>query len=402
MSSRIKRLYSTLPCFSESRAYAYINIDNLKANYRQLTKDISARPICVLKADAYGHGAGECAKALYLEGCDFFAVSSAEEAIDIRTSLRNISGSESADILILGYTPQELAPMLSENNITQSGISLEYCKQLSESASAAGVEVKIHIALDTGMNRIGLCAHTDSEIREAIDNICLIFGMQGLDVCGMFSHFSDADSYPDNTTKLQFDRFIQVKEGLSEKGHDIGFCHICNSAASLRYPEFHLDGIRLGISLYGYPAESGCRHDLLPVMRLEAIISHIHKMTAGECLGYGGDYVAESDRLIATLPIGYADGFIREYKDSLVTVIHANKIYKAHLVGRICMDQCMVDVTDIPNVDIRDRVILFGLNNRQLTVMSHRANSFEYQALCLISSRIPRIYTGGDKNESGI
>lgn len=400
MSSLIKRLYSTLPCFNESRAYAYINIDNLKNNYRQLTKDISARPICVLKADAYGHGAGECAKALYLEGCDFFAVSSAEEAIDIRTSLCNINGSENADILILGYTPPKLAPLLSKSNITQSGISLEYCKELSESASTAGVQVKIHIALDTGMNRIGLCAHGDSEINAAIDNICLIFGMHGLQVCGMFSHFSNADSYPDNTTQLQFDRFMRVKDELNKKGHDTGFCHICNSAASARYPHFHLDGIRLGISLYGYPAEMHDKRELLPVMRLEAIISHIHKMMAGEHLGYGGDYVASSDRIIATLPIGYADGFIREYKNSTVTVIHDSTPYKAHLVGRICMDQCMVDVTDIPNVSVCDRVVLFGDDQYQLSDMSHRAKSFEYQALCLISSRIPRIYTGGDENES--
>ena len=400
MKARRKRLYSTLPCFDNSKACAYVNLNNLCENYRRLCAVAGgARPICVIKADAYGHGAAECSKALFGVGCDFFAVSSIEEAIDVRRALATLGErGERADILILGYTLPSLAKYLSEYNITQSGISFEYCRELNSYAECSGVRVKIHIALDTGMNRVGFCAQSDSDIDETVQSICRVKNFSNLDVWGMFSHFSRAD-YPmseenvdGSYTRLQFERFIRVRDGLEAVGEKIGFCHICNSAATLHFPQYHLDGVRLGIALYGYQPSEHFDFPLLPVMRLETLISHIHVLKAGERLGYGGDYVSDTDRIIATLPIGYADGYIRAYKHSPVDISTCVGTQRAHLVGRICMDQCMVDITNISCARVGDRVTMLGLDNLTLRLLAKKADSSEYEALCIISSRIPRIY----------
>ena len=400
MKAKKKRLYSTLPCFDNSKACAYVDLNNLCENYRRLCSVAKgARPICVIKADAYGHGAAECSKALFSVGCDFFAVSSIEEAIDVRRALAALGeGGERADILILGYTPPSLAKYLSEYNITQSGISFEYCRELNSYAEGDNVRVKLHVALDTGMNRIGFCAQSDSDIDETIKSICLVKSFKNLEVWGMFSHFSRAD-YPmceedclDSYTHLQFERFIRVRDDLKDRGAEIGFCHICNSAATLHFEKYHLDGVRLGIALYGYQPSEHFDFPLLPVMRLETLISHIHTLKAGERLGYGGDYIAGTDRIIATLPIGYADGYIRAYKGSYVDIATCVGTQRADLVGRICMDQCMVDITNISCARVGDRVTMLGLDNETLRLLAKKADSSEYEALCIISSRIPRIY----------
>ena len=400
MKANKKRLYSTLPCFDNSKACAYVDLNNLCENYKRLCSVSSgARHICVIKADAYGHGAAECSKALFLSGCDFFAVSSIEEAIDVRHALATFGArGESADIMILGYTPPSLAKYLSDYNITQSGISFEYCRELNSYAESDNVCVKLHIALDTGMNRVGFCAQNDSDITETIENICTVKGFSNLDTWGMFSHFARAD-YPmceedtdGSYTALQFKRFCRVRNGLEDEGCGIKFCHICNSAATLHFPKYHLDGVRLGIALYGYQPSEHFDFPLLPVMRLETLISHIHTLKAGERLGYGGDYIADTDKIIATLPIGYADGYIRAYKNSPVDIFTCVGTQRANLVGRICMDQCMVDITNVSCARVGDRVTMLGLDNTTLRLLANKANSSEYEALCIISSRIPRIY----------
>lgn len=399
-----KRLYSTLPCLENSKACAYIDLDNLCENFKKLSSRIgSALPICVIKADAYGHGAGECAKALFGEGCTFFAVSSIEEAMDVRAALSTVEKKNNrANILILGYTPPSLAKYLYEYEITQTGISYDYCRELNEAAMSCGARVKIHIALDTGMNRVGFPAQNDADINDTIDNICLVSTYKNLDITGIFSHFSRADyplyeeALPGSYTTLQAQRFKKVTSGLGDRGIDVGMCHICNSAGALHFFDYHYDAVRLGIALYGYAPSEHFDISLLPVLKLETVISHIHTLKAGDRLGYGGDYICGTDRLIATLPIGYADGYLRAYRESNVTIYTSDKAQSAPLVGRICMDQCMVDITDIEGVKVGDKVIMLGEDNKTLSNLAKKANSSEYEALCIISSRIPRIYTRGE------
>lgn len=401
----VKRLYSSLPCFERSKACAYINLENLKHNYNILTNNLSCRPICVIKADAYGHGGGECAKALYTAGCDFFAVSSIEEAVDVRIALFDIEEKKRpADILILGYTPPMFAKYLAEYNIIQSGVSFEYCTELEKNAKEDNVNVKIHIAIDTGMNRIGFPAQNDLDIMTTIDNICLIKSFSNISINGVFTHFANADGNPhENYTPLQFERFLKIKNALENKGINGLFYHACNSAAAIRYPKYHLDGVRFGIALYGYdPSEYVTKDGLLPVMRLETVISHIHILKKGDALGYGCDYIAEDDMSIATLPIGYADGYVRGYKGSYVTVYTESGKYKARIIGRICMDQCMIDISLIKDARVHDKVVLMGDSKEHLTKLAENAGSFEYEALCLISSRVPRIYRSDAENESNV
>ncbi len=395
-----KRLYSTLPCLEKSKACAYVNLDNLCENYRNLNAVIGdAMPICVIKADAYGHGAGECAKALFLEGCNFFAVSSIEEAMDLRASLSTVEKKNNrADILILGYTPPTLARYLSEYEITQTGISYDYCRALSLAAESDGVKVKIHIGLDTGMNRVGFPAQSDSDISTTVDNICLISSNKYLEITGMFSHFSKADysydeeSLPNSYTNLQAQRFKKVITELESRGVNIGICHICNSAGALHFQGHYHNAVRLGIALYGYPPSEYFDFPLLPVLKIETVISHIHTLKAGELLGYGGEFSSDTDRIIATLPIGYADGYLRAYRESEVTIYSGGISHTAKLVGRICMDQCMVDITHIESAQVGDRVIMLGENQKTLINLAGKANTNWYESLCLISSRIPRVY----------
>ena len=320
------RLYSTLPSVENPKNIAWINLDNLKNNYKKLASYTpDARHICVIKADAYGHGANECAKALLSAGCDFFAVSSIEEATSLRLFLRTVTPIENEpDILILGFTPVEYAPRLSELNIIQAGVSFGYCVSLAESAKLFGVVVKMHIKLDTGMNRVGFVSHSDTQAKNVARDILELKKLKNIEITGMFSHFAKSDEDETgasfNHTDRQYARFMAVKNSLVELGVDPGFCHICNSAGNTKYPEYKLDGVRLGIMLYGYNPIENMEVCLEPVMELQSLISHIHTMEAGEELGYGGTYIAESRRKIATIPIGYADGFFRMYKGSTVQI----------------------------------------------------------------------------------
>ena len=397
------RLYSTLPRVDNPKNIAWINLDNLKNNYEKLVSVTpSARHICVIKADAYGHGANECAEALLSCGCDFFAVSSIEEATSLRLFLRTITDTtDEPDILILGFTPVEYASELSKLNIIQAGISFEYCVSLAEAAKLAGACVNVHIKLDTGMNRVGFVCHNDIQADSVANDIIEISKLKNLNICGMFSHFAKSDEdesgAPLNHTDRQYSRYMTVKDRLEEKGFDIGFCHICNSAGNTKYPHYQLDGVRLGIMLYGYNPIENMDFELEPVMELQSLISHVHTMEAGEELGYGGTYIADTKRRIATIPIGYADGFFRMYRGSTVQIKTRSGNYLAKLVGRVCMDQCMADITDIPDAEPLDRVSMFGYAAGTLETIAKNSGFLEYEIVCGVSSRVERRYISESK-----
>ena len=388
-------LYDTMPKTDTRRNVCVVDADALRSNYTLLSSmSQGARPISVVKADAYGHTAEICVPVLLQMGCDFFAVSCTEEAASVRKLC--LRAGADADILILGYTDPSDVPFLAANNIIQTAVSLSHAESLSRTAIEKKCKLRTHIAIDTGMNRIGLCAGDDSICEAAADEVERITRLDGLSVEGIFTHFSTADGAIDDTlapesfTREQAARFDKVCEILESRGIKL-FSHVCNSAATLRFPEYHHDGTRLGIALYGiYPSEHFGDIGLSPVMSLSTVIAHVHTAPAGSFVGYGGAYVTDKDTVIATLPIGYADGFLRKYSGAEVVVLTSSGKHRAKIIGKICMDQCMIDVTGV-DVCVGDRVILFGDEPDGLRTLSHLADTIEYECLCLISARVPRV-----------
>ena len=371
------------------KAWAEISVDALKHNYKELVKASGeCVHIAVVKSDAYGHHAAFCVPVLLECGCRFFAVSCIEEAIRVR----DICDGENAEanILILGYTDPKNARNLSKYNLIQTLLSLEYAEKLGAGAQKSDCTVRAHIATDTGMNRIGIRAQNADEISLAADKIEAATKIDGLNVEGMFTHFYSSDGEDENITTKQAERFLKLKKMIEDRKIKL-FCHVANSAGSVRFPKYSLDGVRLGIMLYGVtPSRFVPSLPLKPVMSLKTVIAHIHRVNKGERISYGGDYCADRDILVATLPVGYADGFFRKYTGAMVTVNNGETEFKARIVGRICMDQCMIDVTDLP-VSPGDTVTFFGEAPEELSALAERAGTIEYECLTLISSRVPRL-----------
>lgn len=392
---RSYRLYDGAEDLPLHKIVAEISTDALSHNLALLRSLVpKSEPICVVKADAYGHTADICVRTLLGDGCRFFAVSCIEEAI----SVRRICESEEifAQILVLGYTPTSLANELARYNIIQAALSLDYARELSQKACEYGVCVRIHVAVDTGMNRIGVCANSDEECLCAAEEIEIISKLNGIILEGMFTHFARSDEEKaitlssDSHTRRQGERFVRVKDLLAKKGIKL-FTHACNSAATVRFPEFAFDGVRLGIMLYGiYPSRHMGGLGLRPVMTLKTVIAHIHTVPEGESVSYGGTYKAQRATRVATLPIGYADGFLRAYSGAAVTVRSPKGDFKAVVIGRVCMDQCMIDVTGV-EAEIGDTVIIFGEDPTDLQRLATLAQTIEYECLCLVSARVPRI-----------
>ncbi|MBR4873625.1 MAG: alanine racemase, partial [Clostridia bacterium] len=246
------------------------------------------------------------------------------------------------------------------------------------------------------MNRIGFPVRTDGEVARAIHDIALIRTYRSLSIEGLFTHFARADeaSGPVATglTATQRVRFVAVRDGLATLGLGDLCCHVCNSAAAIRFPDFADDAVRVGISLYGCEPSDALRGlDLRPVMRLRTLVSHVHTLPAGETVGYGGTFRADGERRIATLPVGYADGFLRAFGGARVRIETASGEILAPIVGRICMDQCTVDVTDT-DAAVGDKVTLLGSDPEDIRDLARRAGTIPYEVLCLISARVPRLY----------
>lgn len=415
------RLHEGFPLLPHPRARAVIDTEALIRNYSALLDPVKAvspktYAIAVVKADAYGHGIRPVVSALLKAGCRSFAVACLEEAVALRRLLRELlcgkATDAGTDVLVLGYTNPRNAPILAAYHIATALLSEEYTASLLSCAVESRVTVKGHIALDTGMNRIGFPAHTPEEITQTVTAIkrlwreCepLIQG-GGLVIDGLFTHFARADEdfdtemrSPDSLTMIQYARYRQIFNALTDGGIRPRVCHVCNSAASARFPhvlpEGCLDAVRLGINLYGYgvdlPSSEGVT-PMEPTMRLESAVTHIHTLLPGETVGYGGTYSSDTPRTLATLPVGYADGWLRAFSGADVTFHTPVGDVTAPIVGRICMDQCMVDVTGLP-VEVGTPVTLFGETSAQLESLAKRAHTIPYELLCLITARIPRVY----------
>jgi len=404
------RPYSSLPSPEYDKNLAEVDLGALTYNYSALVAKIKSanpdtRPICVVKADAYGHGAPAVASALRDAGCDFFAVATVEEAL----ALRRVIG-EGADILILGYTDPRYAKSLADAGLIQTIISPDHAAALCSCAADAGVRVRAHAALDTGMNRVGFAAYGENEISHTVEALFELSQAPQLSLEGLFTHFAcadgefspvisslDEDILPsflstEDFTVLQFSRYTRVADALADRGLTSLFRHVSNSAA-LRHAEYILDGVRLGIMLYGaYPSEFITEPHLRPVMTLRTIIAHIHDLRPYESVGYGRCFTSNIPRRIATLPIGYADGVLRRTSEATVRVLAGSAEYSADIVGRVCMDQMTIDVTDIP-CSLGDPVIIFGgKSTKSLADLARHSGTIEYEILCAVSSRVPRAY----------
>lgn len=366
------------------RSYAKIDIDALKHNYNEIKRRVgeSVRLMAIIKADAYSHGAVRIAEEF--DACvDYFGVALVEEAVQLRES-----GIKSP-ILILSYTLPYQYHLLLRHDITQTVSSLEEARLLSDIAKSFGKTIKIHIALDTGMSRIGF--DTSEKSLSAIKKISLL---PNIEIEGIFSHYACADESDKHSAGLQTELFKGFIERLEADGITIPIKHICNSAGIIDLDE-HFDLVRMGIAFYGLYPSSEVRRDnvnLLPAMEIISHIVHLHTVPKGVGVSYGLTYVTERETKIATVGIGYADGYPRSLSNKSRVLIHGKF---APVIGRVCMDLMMVDVTDIPDVKVEDSVTIMGRQGEnEITAeeLGELSGSFNYEIVCSFKKRVARVY----------
>lgn len=374
------------------KCWAEIDLAALRHNWRTVSARVhacapSCRVVGVVKANAYGHGAQLAVPALAAEGCDYFAVSSTAEAVEVR------SLAPSADLLILGYVVPADAGTLLEIGAAQTVFSLDYARELNAAVGEISPDARlgVHIKLDTGMNRLGFDAF---DAASAADEIAAAAALPHLEIRGMFTHFACADMDLGNgMSAVQYTRFSAVAAELAQRGIRVPMLHCCNSAAALSMPQAYGDGVRAGVILYGMMPDGVPSPDFRPVMTLKARIAHIHTLRAGESVSYGATFTAERDMRIATLPIGYGDGFVRHYTGASVTLPDGSA---APIVGRICMDQCMIAIGDA-DVHPGDTVTIFGGDSgAALESLAGRAETINYEITTILTSRVPRIAIEGE------
>lgn len=365
--------------------WAEIDLDNIEYNIKKVKELIGNKEIlAVVKADAYGHGAVDVAPVLLENGATKLAVAMISEAMELRNN--NIS----APIVILGYTPIECANKIIDLEIEQTVYNLQYAQELSDKAVEMNKKAKIHVALDTGMGRIGFLPNEDS-----INDIVKIHSMAGIIIEGFYTHFSSADETDKDYTYEQFLKYQNFYEILLAKGIDIPLKHVANSASIIDLSDTYLTGVRPGIMLYGYYPSNDVKKesvDLKPTLTLKAKISHVKKVDAGSFISYGRTFKTERESIIATLPIGYADGYSRDLSSKGKVIVNGKL---ANIIGRVCMDQCMIDVTDVGEVKVGDEVILLGEQGNvkfNADDMAEIMDTINYEILCMLKHRIPRVY----------
>lgn len=364
------------------RTWATVDLTAAKENIIKIRKIVGhgCSITSVVKADAYGHGAVEISRTIE-DFTDCFAVSNIDEAVQLR------DGGIKKPVLILGYTPPHSMKLLADYGITQTVFSFDYGEMLASSARTAGKIIKAHIKIDTGMNRLGFSAQNDDDLSLSIRQIKDLNKEKGLEFEGIFTHFAVADETDSPFTRLQFDRFMKCVFELEKEGIKFRYRHAANSAAILNYPEMKLDMVRPGLILYGITTNRPDKIGLKPVMELKTTVSFVHKLKKGDSVSYGQTYVAEKDMTIATLPIGYADGLFRALSKKLTVMINGEE---APVIGRICMDQCMVDVTGL-DVKTEDEVTVFG-SGKSVYELSDAIDTIPYEIICDIGKRVPRVY----------
>ena len=365
--------------------WAEVNLDNIINNIKEIKKNINGEEIiAVVKANAYGHGAVDVAPVLIENGADRLAVAMLSEALELREAGIKVP------ILILGYTDVAFSEMLINNDIEQTVYSLDYAKELSKKAEALGKVAKIHIAVDTGMGRIGFLPNEKS-----VEEVVEISKLSNLRITGIFTHFSNADEQDKSYAHNQIEKFNSFINEIEKREVNLGLKHISNSASIIDIEDAHYNAIRPGIILYGYYPSDYINKDklkLMPALSLKCQVIHVKELPKGEYIGYGRKFITERDSVIATLPIGYADGYVRGLYEKAHVIINGKL---APVVGKICMDQCMIDVTDVGPVKVGDEVVLLGEDNgvkNNADDIAKMLDTINYEILCMIGRRVPRIY----------
>ncbi len=374
------------------RTWAEISLDAISHNFEVIKRQIggAAKICCVVKADGYGHGAVEVAQLYEQLGADYFAVSNIDEGIELRDAGITLP------ILILGYTPVRDAARLAHYRISQAVFSAEYGRALSDECEKIGCDVNIHIKADTGMSRIGFMCQEFPRDDNSIKEIYETCQLPHLVPEGLFTHFCVSDEADEGRefTQLQYQNFAHVKTALEEMGQHFSVCHCSNSGAIEDYQATYCDMVRAGIILYGL-APSGKllgRLELTPAMTLKTSVAYVKELKKGATVSYGRTFTAQKDMKIATVPIGYADGYIRANAAEGYMLINGQK---AKIVGRICMDQTMLDVTDLDYVEQGDEVIVFGTGKSDeptADLLAKNTGTINYEVVCLVGKRVPRVY----------
>lgn len=370
---------------SFDNTYVRIDLDAIRENIETVRRKTGTAVMAVVKADAYGHGAVPVAQHLR-DICSFFGVSSAAEALELRQAgLDN-------PILILGHTPVDAFPLVVEQEIRPAIFRWEDALALSEEAQRQGKTAKFHFAVDTGMSRIGFQAEEDSA-----ELCCRIAGLPGLCPEGLFSHFATADCADLSKAREQARKFDWFCDLLKQRGLEIPIRHMNNSAGLMNFNDQY-DMVRCGIVTYGLYPSPEVDPKLLPLkpaLSWHSHISHVKTLPAGREVSYGGLYVTREDTRVATIPVGYADGYWRSLSGRFYVLIHGRR---APILGRVCMDQLMVDVTHIPQTQPGDSVTLVGRDGDEVITVEQiagEAGSFNYEFICGISRRVPRVYEQG-------
>lgn len=370
-------------------AWVEINLDHIIHNYKSLkalTKE-GTKACAIIKANGYGHGSVTLAKALEEIGCDYFGVATGSEALELRNA------GISSPLMCLAYIQESLHQEFIQKNIDIPLFSLEAAQKVSEAAIKLGKVANIHIKLDSGMSRVGLQCN-----EETINIIEVISKLEGINLKGLFTHFAKADEWDREETNLQFEGYSMVAESLKKRNVFFDIYHTCNSAGTIMYPEYHLDMVRIGISLYGhYPSDEvdKSRVELKPAMAFKSSITNVKLLEQDRGVGYGHKFVVQNQEgeFIATIPVGYACGMTRMLSGKVDFLIN-DKIYKP--AGNICMDQSMIIVDE--SVKLGDEVTIFSDDERiRVERLAQRLGTINYEVLCMVQRRIPRVYLQNKK-----
>lgn len=374
------------------RTWAEIDLNSIEYNFRNIKNKLSenTKILCVLKADAYGHGAEFLVKEYEKLGADWYGVSNIDEAVQLRNA------GAKKPILIFGYTNPEMVETLYKYDISQAVFSLQYAQKLSEICEKTGSKIKIHIKVDTGMSRIGFFCQSEESINNSAKEIKQLKNLKNLEIEGIFTHFSVSDDMTNNTeyTLKQYSNFCSIIKKIENEGINIPIKHCCNSGGIISCPEMHMDMVRAGVILYGlYPSEEvKDKIDLKPAMQLKTVVSQVKEIPENTSVSYGRTFVSTKKMKLASVSIGYADGYSLKFSNSAELLIHGKR---AKIVGRVCMDQLMIDITDIEDVKEGDEVTVFGTDNPQnisVDELAKIAGTINYEIVCLIGKRVPRIY----------
>lgn len=364
----------------KDRTWAFINLENIKENYLKIKEHSKTKVMCVIKADAYGHGLLKVAKTLETVNADFFGVATLHEALSLREN------GIKTPILLLGYFENDEACDVISNDITATIYDIKTAEILSNEAKKLDTRAKVHIKIDSGMSRLGF-------LTSQTDEILSLCELENLEIEGIYTHLASADNpWSTEFTYKQVTKFNDICDLLESNGVEIAVKHVSATSASLQYEDLRYDMIRLGIGLFGYYPDEKIEKtlNLRPAMSLYSTVAQVKTIKKGDTVSYGRRFEATEDMKIAILTIGYADGFTRANKNDAYVLVNG---WRAKILGSICMDMCVVDVTEIEVLQ-GDKVVIFDEENLKANEVSEFSGTIVYEVLCGVSKRVPRIYSG--------